>query len=270
MEATCIALFGVVSIVVAIFGVVTTRRLHIAAQQAQDGLAARDIFVSMAAHDLRNPLNAILLATATLRRKEDTPQPIKERLLIVESAARRAARLIDGLLDISRISADRFTLEPEHADFMAVVHEAVELEHAMSKSPLTVSIEGPEFLYGYFDKLRVEQVVTNLVSNAVKYGNGKPVTVQVMSYNGTMGIAVTDHGLGISKEDQAKVFHRFERASAQAKAGYGLGLWIVSSIVEAMHGSIRLASELGKGTTITVTLPRYQKGTVQARAELAS
>jgi signal transduction histidine kinase len=110
---------------------------------------------------------------------------------------------------------------------------------------------------GRTDRLRFEQVVSNLISNAIKYGEGKPIEVSLQSDDRTVSLSVTDHGIGISAEDQKQLFERFSRAVQRRDyGGFGLGLWIVRETVRAMEGGLLLESQPGKGSTFTVTLPR--------------
>jgi signal transduction histidine kinase len=112
-------------------------------------------------------------------------------------------------------------------------------------------------LVGTWDRVRLEQVVTNLLSNAIKYGEGKPVRVLVVDSGEVAEVVVEDHGVGISREDQQKLFRRFERASPTEKVqGFGLGLWITRQIVEAHGGNVTLVSSPGEGTTVTVRLSK--------------
>jgi signal transduction histidine kinase len=114
---------------------------------------------------------------------------------------------------------------------------------------------------GRWDRLRLDQVVTNLVSNAVKYGEGRPIEIVVVAQDGRARLEVTDHGIGIAAHHQERVFERFERAVTDRRyAGFGLGLWITSRIVDEFGGTMSLRSELGAGSTFIVELPMKQDG----------
>ena len=158
------------------------------------------------------------------------------------------------LLDVSRIAGGRLELEPRWIEVRRVVERVVErFSTNASGSPVRLHGDAPR---AFLDPLRLEQVVSNLVGNALKYGGGKPVDVEVTEVDGAARIAVRDQGIGISPSEQARVFGRFERAvSARQYGGFGLGLWIVRQVVEASGGRISLTSEVGKGSEFTVLLP---------------
>jgi signal transduction histidine kinase len=226
---------------------------------AQEAVRARDALVSMASHELKNPLGALSLQVALLLKQLEGhgDEPTMNRLSVAKRQIGRMTRLIDNLLDVSRITAGRLDLELEDVDLSEVVKDVIVRsadELRSSGCALTVAAVPS---VGRWDPLRLDQIVTNLLSNAMKYGKGKPIEVRVESDEKRTVLAVADQGIGISPEDQKRVFERFERAAdKRAFAGFGLGLWIVRQIVEAMEGEIRVASQVGVGSTFTVDLPR--------------
>src|SRR5690606_6924421 len=120
-----------------------------------------------------------------------------------------------------------------------------------------IEVDAPEELRGRFDRLRVEQVLTNLLTNALKYGLGKPVRVELEGTERRVRLRVIDQGVGIAERDQSRIFERFERAGGELPhGGLGLDLWIVQQLVTSMHGTIRVQSAPGKGSTFEVVLPR--------------
>jgi signal transduction histidine kinase len=147
------------------------------------------------------------------------------------------------------------TLAREPADLRDIVNDVVAHLRYMNQPQSEVVVEGSTIV-GVWDRLRIESVVANLVSNAVKFGEGKPITVAVSSDGLVARLAVTDQGIGLSPEQQRRIFEKFERAVSERQyGGFGLGLWIVRQIVEAHEGSILVASEMGKGSTFIVELP---------------
>jgi len=164
---------------------------------------------------------------------------------------------VENLLDLSRIAAGRLTLVTEEFDFAEMVRDVVRRMAPEAQSQgcaLEVRAGGP--IRGRWDQLRVEQVVSNLLANAVKYGAGHPVEIEVEPLAGKVRLAVRDHGIGMSPQDAARVFERFERAvSVRNYGGLGLGLYITRQIVEAHRGSISVESRPGNGATFTVLLP---------------
>lgn len=221
----------------------------------RQALEARDQFISVAAHELKTPLTATLLLSQVMRRK-----PVEEAFAIsgrIERQLKHLTRLVDDMLDLSRIRAGKFQLSPAPVNLSELVSEVVE-SYAEAFKTQDVQLDKtitPE-IRGNWDGYRLEQVVTNLLSNALKYGDGKPVKVKAWQANGHAFIQVKDQGIGIAPELQPKVFDRFERALAVKEiSGLGLGLFIVKQIVLAHGGSIELVSQPDHGSEFTVTLP---------------
>jgi len=224
--------------------------------------AAREEFLSIAAHELRNPLNALQLQLTGLQRaarERERPLPkawLCDRVDQVVEDVGRLADLVHRLLDVSRISAGHLELELEDLEFGEVIQAVVDrLRHQVGDGPVTLDLAK---VSGRWDRLRLDQIVTNLVSNALKYGRGRPVEVALTGDATMAHLSVTDHGIGIDPEHQERLFERFERAVAcRHYGGFGLGLWITRQIVGAMGGHISVESRLGTGSTIfTVALPR--------------
>jgi signal transduction histidine kinase len=232
--------------------------------EAQAAVAARDEFLSIASHELRTPLTALRLALENMRRVSSReaierlpPQYVERVLATAERQGQRLEKLVAGLLDVSRIHMGRLELDIEEVDLGAAVADAmghIEDEAAQSGSP--IEIRGAP-VRGFWDRLRISQVVTNLLSNAVKYGGGKPVDVEFgPREDGRAFFLVRDRGIGIDPADQPQIFERFERAvSSRNYGGLGLGLYIVKRIVEAHGGTIRVESNPGEGAAFVVELP---------------
>jgi len=189
------------------------------------------------------------------------PSPfLKQVRAYTETASkqiRRLTSLVDGLLDVSRIAVGKLNLEREDVDLAAVVREvAARFEVQASRAGSTLNVELPGFLAWHVDKLRIEQVITNLLDNAIKYGSGKPIQISLRKEQGKVVFAVKDQGIGIAPDQCERIFERFERAvSGRNYGGLGLGLYITRTIVQALGGQIGVASELGNGATFTVELP---------------
>ncbi len=228
-------------------------------QEARAAVAARDEFLSVASHELRTPLSSLTLALQAVSRGKGVTSPagIAHKLKMAERQAERLARLVDKLLDLSGISAGRLDLQLEEVDLAAVAREVVaRMSEEAVRSRSRVSVEAPWPVLGFWDRMRLEQVLTNLLSNALKYGRAQPVDVAVSIEGERARLCVRDRGLGIPIESQRRIFDRFERAvSGRHYGGLGLGLWIVRQIVEALGGSIEVASVPGIGSTFTVWLP---------------
>ncbi|HEY3354828.1 MAG TPA: GAF domain-containing sensor histidine kinase [Polyangia bacterium] len=229
-------------------------------RQAQDAVRARDDFLGLASHELKTPLTPLKLRLQLLRAGLELGQPpvsLDRELARIESYVDRLHRLIGNLLDVSRVTRGTLSLDPEELDLGAVVREVTEryaVELAESGCTLDLALPGP--IIGRWDRGRLEQVVSNLLGNAIKFGRGKPIEVIVSDDDGAR-LTVRDHGIGISPEDQAQLFGRFERAmSTQHYGGFGVGLWLVRQIVEAHGGNIQVLSAPGEGSSFEVMLPR--------------
>ncbi len=232
--------------------------------EAQAAVAARDEFLSIASHELRTPLTALRLALENMRRVssreaiEQLPSQYVERVLsTAERQGQRLEKLVAGLLDVSRIHMGRLELDIEEVDLGATIAESVaHIEDEAAQSGSAIDVRGDP-VRGYWDRLRVSQVVTNLLSNAVKYGAGKRVDVRYGTREGRAWLSVRDRGIGIDSADQGQIFERFERAvSSRNYGGLGLGLYIVKRIVEAHGGTIGVESAPGEGATFHVELPQ--------------
>lgn len=231
-------------------------RLH---REAQEAIRLRDEFLSIASHELKTPLATLRLQLQRLRRHLGSGDPAVEKAIasIIRQNDRMNA-LIDDLLDLSRITSNRISLVNEPLDLAAIVAEMLrrfQPDAEAAGSPMYFTTVGET--EGRWDRMRLEQVISNLLSNAIKYGRGEPIEVRLEGGEATVRLSVRDHGIGISPEEQARIFERFERAvPARRYGGVGLGLWITRQLVEAAGGTIRVESEVGKGSTFIVELPR--------------
>jgi signal transduction histidine kinase len=164
---------------------------------------------------------------------------------------------LDRLLDVSRLSTGRIDLQIEPMNLGDVVREVVDgfdAELAVARCKLTLSERGDAT--GVWDRLRVEQICRNLLSNAIRFGAGRPIEVAIDADRDFASIAVRDHGIGIAPDQQSRIFERFERGVEQRSGGFGVGLWIVRNICVAMGGSVAVESAIGEGACFTVLLPR--------------
>ena len=234
-------------------------------RELENSVRVRDDFLAVAGHELKTPLAATLLHTQSvlrLARRDGTTPRLVERLCKAEASTLRLERLIDELLDVSRITSGRLRLELDSVNLSDVADEVVATyndETRLRGCSLLARIE-PDVV-GVLDRLRVQQVVGNLVDNALKYGRSKPVELELTREDEWATFRVSDHGIGIEPGQQSRIFERFERAvTTREFGGFGLGLWIVRQIVEAMGGEIGLASTPGRGSVFSVRLPLAPRG----------
>jgi signal transduction histidine kinase len=250
------AIIGVASIVRNV-----TQRSELEARLRQS-VRDREDFVSVASHELRTPLTALQLTVEKLLRAtratlgDDRHPFVRDATRAVEQV-HRLDDLVQELLDVSRLTSERFELQIQDVDLGAVVEASIErMGDALRRAGSAVRFTRVPVV-GRWDRSRLERVVTNLLSNAVKYGGGKPIWVEVRADGVFATLAVRDEGIGIAAGDHDRVFERFERAvSSRNYGGFGLGLWIVREIVRKHGGSVHVTSMPGSGATFTVSLPR--------------
>lgn len=228
-------------------------------RELREAVRARDEFLAIAAHELRSPMHALMLqvasAIALARRSGD--EELMHRLERMRVVLDRYVKRATLLLDVSRINANNMDLHFEELDLAEVLRESVETYAVEAAFHLVdIQLAVPNSLCGRWDRLSVEQIVGNIISNAIKYGDGKPVQVSLAREGEWVRLEVEDHGIGISTEDQARIFGRFEQVvTGQHRTGFGVGLWLARALIEAHRGSISVHSTPGQGTAFTVRLP---------------
>lgn len=228
----------------------------------------RDEFLSIASHELKTPVTSLKLQIEMTRRavipeesKAPSPEKLAKVLDVSKVQVKRLTTLIEDLLDVSRIGAGKLSLHFEEVNITALVHQTIELFKEISeKSGCLIHFKFERPVYCVCDSFRMEQVIVNLISNACKYGLGRPVQVSVSQERNFARIEVQDFGLGIPDEKIEKVFERFERAISYHKiSGLGLGLYISRQIVRGHQGNIYVKSKLDQGSTFIVEIPLRQE-----------
>jgi signal transduction histidine kinase len=227
--------------------------------ELREAVRVRDTFLAIAAHELKTPLTALQLQIHLLQKSDGrTSAAMSAQRLehAVEMIARQTTRLhalIENFLEVVNITSGHMDLDRAPVDLRQIVNDIVAHDHRGRSGPAIV-VDGAAV--GLWDRGRLESVIGNLVSNAVKFGGDKPISISVSCDGSTARVVITDHGIGIAPEEQARIFEKFERAvSERHYGGFGLGLWVVRQIVEAHGGNIRVASEAGQGSTFVVELP---------------
>ena len=229
-------------------------------EEVSNSVRLHDAFLATAAHELRTPLTALRLQVQNLLHRVSTGAGLAAEVLTakLQASVRQTERLntlIDLLLDVSRMTVGRIELKRTSVDLAELARELLARNSdELTAGGIEVTLDA-EPVTGDWDVTRLEQVVGNLLSNALKYGNRKPVHIKVRREGAFAVLAVTDTGLGVPASEQRRIFERFERAHSGGPSGMGLGLWIVREIVDAHGGSIGLASVPNEGSTFTVRLP---------------
>jgi signal transduction histidine kinase len=220
--------------------------------------SARDEMMGIVAHELRTPLTSLLLRTQMAKRKgtADWPALAIDVMASIEKGASRMVRIIDDLVQATQLDAGTLSIQKKPVDLVALARDVVQRPH---DAGVEILLEAPSTLPMELDTVRIEQVLANFVSNAIKYARDlKRVEVSVIDHGGTAEVRVRDFGIGIGPAQQKKVFDRFYRTQAGQKtaAGLGLGLYISRKIVELHGGKIGVESVEGEGSTFYFTLPR--------------
>lgn len=232
----------------------------------EDAVRGRDEFLSIASHELKTPLTSIQLQTQMSKRRleKNLERPIGNEELIkivhqTELGLKRLNRLVDDMLDVSRINSGKLSFNYEKFNFKDLAYEVMDRMQPLAKlSDTQILIKNDHDAVGEWDRFRLEQVLTNLISNALKYGDSTPVEIEFKSEAGFFTFSVSDKGPGISQEFQEKIFERFEReGSRDSVAGLGLGLYICREIINRHEGRIWVESSTGKGAKFLVRLPVY-------------
>jgi PAS domain S-box-containing protein len=236
---------------------------------AEEAVRIRDEFVAVAGHELKTPLAAMLLQIQVLRRtvKSASPSDLESRVDTIARSGARFERLVEQVLDVSRITAGRLRLEKAPCDLVELAKGVADrFSDASAQARCAVSVRAEGHVEGVWDRSRLEAVIGNLLSNALKFGRGKPIDILVSKDRGQAVVRVEDHGIGIEPEERYKLFQRFERAlAARDYGGFGLGLWICRNVVEASGGTIEVDSEVQRGSTFTVRLPLGDGESASAR-----
>ncbi|AKJ01397.1 Sensory box histidine kinase [Archangium gephyra] len=235
-------------------------------REAQLAVQLRDEFLSVASHELKTPLTPLHLKLTALSRElprccagDARSEALQRHVTVAKRQVHKMSTLINALLDISRLSRGQLKLEPENTDLGEVLGEVTAwFSPEAARVGSALQVEGEARVPGWWDRLRLEQVVTNLISNAIRYGAGRPIHARVEVVGERARLVVRDEGIGIPPEALERIFGKFERAVPDHHSGgLGLGLYITRSIVEAMGGTIQVDSRPGQGSTFTVELPRF-------------
>jgi signal transduction histidine kinase len=232
-------------------------------QTIRDLSAALAEFVACVGCELRNPMGAIVVSASHMiykaEREQDLPPWLMPRLLTLERQMRRLVRRATTLLDAERFATGSFRIDRGVASLSDIVSGVVrELAAEADRAGCQLRLSIEPSVIGTWDRVALEQIAMNLVSNPIKYGAGRPVEISLSCTSEDATIRVRDHGAGISEVDRSHIFERFERAVGprESKPGFGLGLWITRQLLIAHQGEITVESQPGVGSVFTASLPR--------------
>jgi signal transduction histidine kinase len=230
-------------------------------REAQEAVALRDEFIAVASHELKTPTFAVQLQLEGLHALStalgDSVDPrLEPRLGRASAMMGRVSRLVESLLDVSRLSVGKLELEKSNVDLVPIVRQLVDNIRGHGEAVANISVLGEPSLEGRWDRLRIEQVIDNLLGNAMKYGAGRPIEISVGRRDASAVLVVTDHGMGVSPGDFERIFGRFERGvSLKHYGGLGVGLYVAKQITEAHGGTLLVKETPGGGATFVVELP---------------
>jgi signal transduction histidine kinase len=243
----------------------TLAELNAAQTQLQRALAMRDEFMSMVSHEMRTPLNTLYLETQLRKMQLERgnmaafgAEQLQRMVARDDRQIQSIIRLIDDMLDVSRIRSGKLSLRPGWVELSGLLRRLVhDLTPQASQAGCTITLDAATPVSGWWDEFRIEQIVVNLLTNAMRYGARQPVTVLLAVEQDQVRIDVADHGAGIAPEDQVKIFEPYERGVGNAvPSGLGLGLYISRQLAEVHEGSLTVRSTPGEGAVFSLTLPR--------------
>lgn len=248
---------------IAVSGIDITER-RAAEEYSREAIRVRDEFLSIASHELKTPLTGIKIHTQLFNRmlaknpaKTLTESNVSQLVSIVDTSVDRIGRLVEDMLDIARISNQKLSFHFEQTDLAKIVYETlIRLTPQMEEAGITIEMNLEPGLICHIDHFRWDQVLTNLVTNAIRYAPQAPVKIALRREENYALFSFQDHGPGIAKSDHLKIFKRFERLiSANEVSGMGLGLFICEQIVTGHRGSIAVEGDLGQGTRFVIKIP---------------
>lgn len=254
---------------------IETARLY---HHAQEAARVRGEFVSIAAHELKTPITPLKMQTQSLLRElgpiadRIDVKNLSERLAMIERATGRLESLVDSLLDVSELTVGEFTPVLTSVDLSVLAHEVADRSvRDLEAAGCSLTLVAPAPVVGEWDRARMARVVSNMISNAAKYGSGHGIEMTVRKHHSSARLSVRDHGMGIPRSEQARLFELFERGvPVQQYGGFGLGLWIAKQVIEAHGGHIFLWSRPHEGSEFTIELPLRPSAVRRGAAEVPS
>lgn len=241
--------------------------LSLSVEKLREALQVRDDFLSIASHELNTPITSLKMQIQMTKRNMNKTMnmmnngnSLKRAIERLDIQITKLSGLVGNLLDVSRIRSGKMKFNFIEMDLSELVHEIKDhFQLQIDNAGCRLELDIPPKCIGQWDRIRMEQVIVNLLSNAIKFGEGNPIQIKILKQDSKVIFSVTDQGIGISTEDQKRIFNRFERAAKiENFGGFGLGLFITKEIVDGMGGKISVQSEPKKGATFIVELPLVQ------------
>jgi two-component system OmpR family sensor kinase len=222
-----------------------------------------NLTLAVAAYEIRTPLNALRLqlqlAVDSLRGRTDLPREFAQHLTAelrrAIASTHQIGRLVDDFADISLTGAAKLRLQRRQLDLVALIREVIERTRKLADGCPPIKLTTPVSIFGLWDATRIDQVVSNLLNNAVRFSDGRPIEVVAYANDRTARIEVRDHGVGIPQERFERIFELFESGDPTNRSHLGIGLWVVREALEAMGGKISVSSTVGKGTNFVIEVP---------------
>lgn len=242
----------------------TTELLYLR-KQTKETLKSSDDFTAMLLHEIRNPLTCLQINNQIMNQNFDhkalqhfSTEKIQSLLKSSEVTIGKISKITENMQSIANIKHGKINLDPEEFTLSDLIEDVVDRHHQdAEKADCSIEWSSPTPLKVYWDRLRIEQILNNILENAIKYGTGKPIRIEAVPQGEKVKISITDHGIGIDYENLAKIFGRYERGSSfKGKSpGFGLGLYIAQQFAKAHGGAISVESTPGKGSTFFIELP---------------
>jgi len=222
-----------------------------------DALAARDNFITAISHELRNTVAPLILLAEQFEQLAAPDSPLTSKLVMLTRNLRKFVATVDRVTEVAQLREGNFTLDLAMVDLTAVVADTtLHLKQLAVAGGVELIVHAPGPVFGRWDRVRLAQIVSNLVTNAIRYGIGDEVEIAVSERSSEVELSVRDHGPGIAPDELPGIFDRFDHRRSRSAGGFGVGLFIVKTLAVAMGGRATAANALQGGARFSVVLPR--------------
>jgi signal transduction histidine kinase len=228
-------------------------------QQLADALAARDNFIAAVSHELRNNVAPLILLAEQFEvlGVAMTPEQIATKTALLTRNLRKFVATVDRVTEVAQLRDGKLELELARCDLASIVRDVVaQLQRQAAAGGVELAVAVPPHVLGTWDRVRLAQIATNLVTNAIRYGVGGEIEISITERGDDVELAVRDHGPGISPAELGGIFDRFDHRRSRTAGGFGVGLYIVKTLASAMGGRVNVINAAGGGARFSVVLPR--------------